>query len=59
MRELSTEEISQISGGIAPLIGLGLSVAGHFMARSVMSSLLARASYAAGVYGVAASFSDK
>ena len=59
IRELSYKEIQQVSGGLVPLIGLGLSVASHFMARSVAGSLISRAGYALGVYGAAAYFDDK
>ena len=59
IRELTPQEIQQVSGWIAPLIGLGLSVAGHFMARSVAGSLVGRASYALGVYSAAVALDNK
>ena len=59
LRELSSKEIQAVNGGIAPLIGLGLSVAGHFMARTAASSFLGRAGLGMGVYGTAAYFGDK
>ena len=59
IRELSSEEIQQVNGGVLPLVGLALSAAGHFMARSLAGSLISRASLAVGVAGGAAYFKDK
>ena len=56
MRELSATEMKEVSGGIAPLIGLAISAAGHFMARSVASSMLGRAGFGLSVYGAAEYF---
>lgn len=59
MRELTSEEMDQVQGGIAPLIGLAASAVGHFTARSLATSLVSRAGLATSVYGVADYFSDK
>lgn len=59
IRELSEHEIQQVSGGIAPLIGLAASVVGHFTARSLLTSFASRIGLAGSIYGTAAFFSDK
>lgn len=59
IRELNKQELKEVNGGIAPLVGLAASAVGHFTARSVVSSLASRAGLAGSVYGVAAWFNDK
>jgi len=59
IRELDKEELRQVNGGLLPLIGLATSIAGHFTARTVVSSFASRIGLGASIYGAAAWFNDK
>lgn len=57
MRELTLQERNEVSGGILPLIGFGLAVAGKVTAGGgVATWAIASASLVAASYGLAAAY---
>lgn len=50
MKELSKDEIQQVQGGIAPIIGLAASAASRFMARGIGSYVVSRVGGVAAIY---------
>ena len=53
MRELSETETQQVSGGIAPLIGLAVAVVSHAGARTAVQDAASRIGSAMAVYAAA------
>ena len=53
MKELTTQELDQASGGILPLIGLALAVVGKFTATGPVSWAVGSSSLVLGVYTTA------
>ena len=53
---LTEEEIKIASGGIAPIIGLGVAAVGHFTARTMLTALAGRIGLGLAVYDVAATY---
>lgn len=58
MVELSEEEVCQVNGGFAPLIGGAIAVYSHFTASTVTGAVLARVGLATAVYGVGTYLND-
>ena len=56
IRELTDEELQQIDGGLAPLIGGAIAAFGHFSARTFISSAVGRVGLGLFVYETAKSF---
>lgn len=59
MRELTDSEIEQVSGGVLPLIGLGLSLVEYVAANSVRSYITSRVGLVVSMIGTAMWASDE
>ncbi len=52
IQELTMEEVQQVNGGIAPVIGMGIAVASHLGSASLGAHLLSGAGLIVGTYGL-------
>lgn len=59
IKELTEEEISQVHGGIAPVIGAIVTAIGHFGARTLVQSTAGRVSLGLFTYETAKHFGNK
>jgi lactobin A/cerein 7B family class IIb bacteriocin len=53
MRELTDEEVEQVDGGFAPIIGAVIAAVGHFTARSALTSFAGRVGAIMATYEIA------
>lgn len=58
MRELNREEVDQVNGGVAPLIGAAVALYSHFTATTFTGAMVARVGVAVAVYSVGEYLSD-
>lgn len=58
MVELNEQEIRQVSGGIAPFIGLAAAVYSQFTATTLTGAVVARVGLATAVYGAGSYIND-
>jgi hypothetical protein len=58
MRELSSKEVKEVSGGVLPVVGLAITVAESFGVRSLGGYILNRAAYVIGTITAGDYFSE-
>ncbi|MBA6413107.1 class IIb bacteriocin, lactobin A/cerein 7B family [Parahaliea sp. F7430] len=52
-RELTTEELENVNGGVAPIIGIAVGAIGQLGARSMLTAIAGRIGFGLAVYDLA------
>ncbi|WP_293749601.1 class IIb bacteriocin, lactobin A/cerein 7B family [uncultured Paraglaciecola sp.] len=59
MRELNLSEIKEVNGGVVPLIGVAVAIAGHAAARTLGAWVISRVGTIVAVYSAAEAYGPK